>query len=378
VFRLASIVDAIGPKRNESRLFERTVSPQWSSKVEEDVMSPMRTDQPTRQFPDLHQTTVLAICGGGYDVALGDATGGHARIVRTVTIDDVAPQDMAPPETRLVWIGIAGPLDDQWNDWIADRIAADPAKAYIVDAIGDAAIDSAWASFGSSRCTVLADADGVDRHIALQSAITDLAPAAFDSRGESQPSELDRLREEVGRIAHALSRLTRCEADRMLAQRPGAAALAGRDAASGWPVDGGTHGVADDRHGYGYQPTLHPHGQGGVTSLEIRKMIRMRRLRDKHFDAALFSDPAWDMLLDLMAARIDRRPVSVSSLCIAAAVPATTALRWIKTMTETGLFERRSDPHDGRRVFIALSDQAAKGLDAYFTDVRAVGSLLPV
>src|SRR3546814_1843272 len=44
------------------------------------------------------------------------------------------------------------------------------------------------------------------------------------------------------------------------------------------------------------------------------------------------SDPAWDMLLDLyLAAERNTRPVSISSLCIASAVPATTALRWIKT-----------------------------------------------
>jgi predicted transcriptional regulator len=63
----------------------------------------------------------------------------------------------------------------------------------------------------------------------------------------------------------------------------------------------------------------------------------------------LFADPAWDMLLDLLQAEIAQHRVPVSSLCIAAAVPATTALRWIKTMTDVGLFKRRADPHDGRR-----------------------------
>jgi len=104
----------------------------------------------------------------------------------------------------------------------------------------------------------------------------------------------------------------------------------------------------------------------------------MRRLREKFFPAELFSDPAWDMLLDLMTARLDRRPVSVSSLCIASAVPATTALRWIKTMTEAGLFERCADPHDGRRVFIGLADKTAQKLASYFAVMRSASSLLPV
>jgi hypothetical protein len=40
----------------------------------------------------------------------------------------------------------------------------------------------------------------------------------------------------------------------------------------------------------------------------------------------LFADPGWDILLDLYAARQEGKQVSVSSLCIAAAVPPTTAL----------------------------------------------------
>jgi DNA-binding MarR family transcriptional regulator len=67
-----------------------------------------------------------------------------------------------------------------------------------------------------------------------------------------------------------------------------------------------------------------------------------------------------------MAARLEGRTVAVSSLCIAAAVPPTTALRWIRTMTERGLFVRHSDPRDGRRVFIDLSDEAAQAMERWF------------
>lgn len=95
-------------------------------------------------------------------------------------------------------------------------------------------------------------------------------------------------------------------------------------------------------------------------------MLRQRRMREQYFPADLFADPAWDMLLDLYAAWLERQPVSVSSLCIAAAVPATTALRWIKTMTDAGLFLREDDPHDGRRIFIALAEGASDALGRYF------------
>ena len=79
-------------------------------------------------------------------------------------------------------------------------------------------------------------------------------------------------------------------------------------------------------------------------------------MRLRYFDGSLFADPAWDILLDLAAARAERQQVSVTSLCIAAGVPATTALRWIGQMVEAGLLVRLSDPHDRRRAYIALAD----------------------
>lgn len=99
----------------------------------------------------------------------------------------------------------------------------------------------------------------------------------------------------------------------------------------------------------------------------LRTMIRHRRLRDKFFSPELFADPAWDMMLDLLAARLEYQQVSVSSLSIAAAVPATTALRWIAGMTEQGILTREKDPHDGRRFYVGLSETAMSGLSAYFT-----------
>jgi winged helix DNA-binding protein len=109
---------------------------------------------------------------------------------------------------------------------------------------------------------------------------------------------------------------------------------------------------------------------------QIRAIIRARRMRDHFFRSELFADPAWDMLLDLMAARLEKQKVAVSSLCIAAAVPPTTALRWIKTLSEQGLFVRVADAEDGRRVFIELSDRAAADFEAYLKSAQRVSSLI--
>lgn len=105
----------------------------------------------------------------------------------------------------------------------------------------------------------------------------------------------------------------------------------------------------------------------------IRQIIRNRQARARFFDGELFADPAWDILLDLTAARAEHARVSVTSLCIASGVPPTTALRWIGQMTDAGLLKRVEDPSDRRRAFIALTDSAADGMSRYFAQVGAGG-----
>lgn len=108
----------------------------------------------------------------------------------------------------------------------------------------------------------------------------------------------------------------------------------------------------------------------------VRAVIRRRRERERFFPSELFSDPAWDMLLDLTAARLERRLVSVSSLCIAAAVPTTTALRWIRNLCDLGLFERNIDPDDMRRGLISLTDATAERMLSYLAAGRAAGTVV--
>lgn len=103
----------------------------------------------------------------------------------------------------------------------------------------------------------------------------------------------------------------------------------------------------------------------GVSATFIRSVIRARRLRGNYFNDDLFADPAWDMMLDLLAARMEGRQVSVSSLCVASAVPPTTALRWITLLCAKAILVRASDPADARRTLITLSDDAAGRLSAY-------------
>ncbi|WP_246524828.1 MarR family transcriptional regulator [Sphingobium phenoxybenzoativorans] len=178
-------------------------------------------------------------------------------------------------------------------------------------------------------------------------------PLLRDIGREGDSARIDRLSEEVGRIARALDVLTeRSEAS----QRP----------EGSW--------LAERQGGYVAQPaaaSLAPMGDE-LTAGHIRALLRTRRLRDHFLPPDMFADPAWDMLLDLMAARLSGEQVSVSSLCIAAAVPPTTALRWIRQLTDRGIFLRQADPADGRRVFIALSDDAAAAITQWYVARRRI------
>lgn len=108
----------------------------------------------------------------------------------------------------------------------------------------------------------------------------------------------------------------------------------------------------------------------------IDNMQRLRRMRGRYIDEDLFADPAWDILLELYAARMRHTQVSVTSLCIASEVPASTALRWISLMVERGILERRDDPDDRRRAYVHLAEPVAKRLSQYFAEVGSMASHL--
>lgn len=217
----------------------------------------------------------------------------------------------------------------------------------VVVALEEEAIDVVAATMLTASVQLLCAPTASDRVGALAIAIAQRGAMLVSDRvSEGEAARLHRLNEEVARIAETLARLTRRDAE-------------DRNAAI----------VAD-------HPTPFRHRQQSdvvIDAAEVRRAIRGRRLRDQHFGSGLFEDPAWDVLLDLFAAELEGAQVSVSSLCIAASVAPTTALRWIAKLTDSGLLERRPDPFDRRRAFMELSPFAAQAMREHVAALRRAG-----
>ena len=104
---------------------------------------------------------------------------------------------------------------------------------------------------------------------------------------------------------------------------------------------------------------------------QARAIYRGRRLRAQLLgDEGLFGEPAWDLLLDLFIAEAEGKRLSVTAACIGAAVPTSTALRWIVILETRGLVRRENDPADARRVFLHLTDDGQRKLTAYFLQLQ--------
>jgi len=280
---------------------------------------------------------VAAICGTGRlhdagssltggDGAMADGIAG-ILMLRLSSDPDRTPQDLSITARYLIRNGIRAVV---WTDLEQ--------------------LDMADAMLPHGQCRFLVDPEPADLILAISEAVGQRTMASmFDSSRADDASMLGRMSEQLSMLADTLNRMARQDTDateQLARDRP----VSFRAAPQSAPM--------------GFVPAIRG-DEAGIDPRDVREIIRLRRLREQFFDADLFGDPAWDMLLDLMAARLEHRKVSVSSLCIAAAVPATTALRWIQRMTAEGWLERHGDPHDARRVHIALSQDAATRMADY-------------
>jgi len=235
------------------------------------------------------------------------------------------------------------------------RAARSGTQLVVSTSIGS--LDDVFACLDQSAAQILVSPSRADRVVALGRLLTAEGSRVRELSDHDRMSLL-RLTEQVSQIAQHLESLS-APADDETAVR-----------ASAFSFDGnGARDPASQRLVRNARPAL-------PDPRLVRKIIRQRQLRGRFFEGELFADPAWDMLLDLTAARAEHKRVSVTSLCIASGVPPTTALRWISQMSDLGLFCRAEDETDRRRAFITLSDKATEAMALYFADVGSAGLMI--
>lgn len=98
-------------------------------------------------------------------------------------------------------------------------------------------------------------------------------------------------------------------------------------------------------------------GHGDTLLRLARSLYNARRRRDRTAGITdLFSEPGWDILLDVFIAQRSGQEIQVSSVCIEAGVPSTTTLRWLTRLEREGLVYRALDNADGRRRYVRLTE----------------------
>ncbi len=236
------------------------------------------------------------------------------------------------------------------------------AGAKLIVATNLAGLDDVFAVMDQSSPQILVDPSRAERVIAVGRVMGEAGAARVREMGEEDRVALLRLSQQVEAIAQSLDRMSLDKRD-VPAAAPAALGEFKREFRG--PESGQDAGLMFTA------PAPAPSSTPALPDPRlVRRMIANRQARARFFDAALFGDPAWDMLLDLTAAHGEGEQVSVTSLCIAAGVPATTALRWITQLVETGVFVRVADALDRRRAFIALSPDSVQAMARYFAQLQ--------
>jgi hypothetical protein len=240
------------------------------------------------------------------------------------------------------------------------RVAS--AGAHLIVSTSIDALNDVFAALDQSDPQILVQPSRADRVLAAGRVLAQISSSRVREMSEEDKLNLLHLSRQVEAIAHKLEGLSegqsRAEASQTLL----------RAHADGSQVSDNGAALAVDANA----PRMFNSARPALPDpRHVRKVIAARQARAKFFDAELFADPAWDMLLDLTAAHAEHSRVSVTSLCIAAEVPATTALRWIKQLVDNGVFIRVADSSDKRRAFIALSEQSTEAMARYFLEVEA-------
>ena len=106
-------------------------------------------------------------------------------------------------------------------------------------------------------------------------------------------------------------------------------------------------------------------------SERVRELLRARHFRADLFGARLLADPAWDILLLAYVAALEHGRLLMADLCRAGLVPATTTVRWAKTLEKEGWLTRSSGPIEDPQSWLELSPMGRRNMERYLTFIES-------
>ena len=101
-----------------------------------------------------------------------------------------------------------------------------------------------------------------------------------------------------------------------------------------------------------------------------RQIVAQRRRRLELFGAAIFGEPAWEMLLLLYVTHTSRR-FTVGQLADQSGASKSTGARWIDYLEQRQFVEKDHHPTDRRLSFVRLSSKGRSALEMYLSGTVA-------
>ncbi len=111
------------------------------------------------------------------------------------------------------------------------------------------------------------------------------------------------------------------------------------------------------QHSLYHMMTMHSSAEDDtVLAASAEQILRFRRHRDSVFQSSqLFSDPAWDILLEIFRATTRGIAIAVSDTSDCAGIASSSATRWIRILEAAGFVCRKPDTIDKRRVLLDMT-----------------------
>jgi DNA-binding response OmpR family regulator len=121
--------------------------------------------------------------------------------------------------------------------------------------------------------------------------------------------------------------------------------------------------------------TPEPEAPAATVATQAHWLLKERKgrmAREKIMGEGFKDEPGWNMIMELMHARLSGQKVPVSALCAASGVPQTTALRRLGELMGDGYIAKERDPNDARRLWVRPTERTVELVQKYMTHEATV------